>query len=245
VFTATRGVVDGLNRRDVTPALQWCGSNRAALKRRHSHLEFHCRVQAFIELLRRRLIGDAIAYAQRFLSASDYAESPLLLATMQEAMTCLAYVQFLPPDADVTAAATDAAAAASVSATSCVSAPTTPAKAAGKSKQSGAAASAGTGAVSSSKRGAKKQKLTKGSSSSSSSSSSGSGSGGGSSSSSSSSGGGGGGGGDGWRAAGWARYARFFVKGQWRVIAEQFEKDFIHLNGLQRHVSIAFDAAAL
>lgn len=50
-----------------TQALQWCIENRTTLKKHKSTLEFHLRLQEFIELARKGRFQEAIQYSQKYL----------------------------------------------------------------------------------------------------------------------------------------------------------------------------------
>jgi macrophage erythroblast attacher len=87
IFTAARGVTEGLQRHDCTAALAWCDANRSRLRKAKSQLEFRLRLQEFVELLRKGHAADAIAYARTHMAqwGSQY------LPELQRAAGALAF----------------------------------------------------------------------------------------------------------------------------------------------------------
>ncbi|KAJ5984536.1 hypothetical protein N7481_006635 [Penicillium waksmanii] len=70
VFTQCQRIVECLRQGETKEALQWCGENKAALKKSQHNLEFELRLQQYIELVRSRDQTkkiEAIAHAKRYL----------------------------------------------------------------------------------------------------------------------------------------------------------------------------------
>ncbi|KAJ5595793.1 hypothetical protein N7450_002251 [Penicillium hetheringtonii] len=70
VFTQCQRVVESLRRGETKEALQWCGENKAALKKSQHNLEFELRLQQYIELVRSQdqmKKIEAIAHAKKYL----------------------------------------------------------------------------------------------------------------------------------------------------------------------------------
>ncbi|KAJ5610097.1 hypothetical protein N7510_006816 [Penicillium lagena] len=70
VFTQCQRVVESLRRGETKEALQWCGENKAALKKSQQNLEFELRLQQYIELVRtqdKRKKLEAIMHAKKYL----------------------------------------------------------------------------------------------------------------------------------------------------------------------------------
>lgn len=57
VFDGARAALGALRSRDAGPALEWCGAQRARLRKLKSPLEFKLRLQEFVELLRQVGLG--------------------------------------------------------------------------------------------------------------------------------------------------------------------------------------------
>lgn len=79
IFATCQPVIEALRRHDCAPALQWCETHRARLKKAKSKLEFSLRVQEYVELVRAGNAADAIAYARAHLApwASTYLQDML------------------------------------------------------------------------------------------------------------------------------------------------------------------------
>ncbi|OQE32227.1 hypothetical protein PENSTE_c001G01674 [Penicillium steckii] len=70
VFMQCQRVVESLRRGETKEALQWCGENKAALKKSQHNLEFELRLQQYIELVRSQDQTkkiEAIAHAKKYL----------------------------------------------------------------------------------------------------------------------------------------------------------------------------------
>ncbi|KAJ5169142.1 uncharacterized protein N7482_004736 [Penicillium canariense] len=70
VFTQCQRVVESLQRGETKEALQWCGENKAALKKSQHNLEFELRLQQYIEMVRTQDQSkkiDAINHARKYL----------------------------------------------------------------------------------------------------------------------------------------------------------------------------------
>ncbi|OQE18500.1 hypothetical protein PENFLA_c021G00809 [Penicillium flavigenum] len=70
VFTQCQRVVDSLRRGETKEALQWCGENKAALKKSQHNLEFELRLQQYIEMVRTQDKSkkiEAIIHAKKYL----------------------------------------------------------------------------------------------------------------------------------------------------------------------------------
>ncbi|KAJ5728015.1 hypothetical protein N7493_004345 [Penicillium malachiteum] len=70
VFTQCQRIVKSLRQGDTKDALQWCGENKAALKKSQHNLEFELRLQQYIEMVRspdqsKKL--EAILHARKYL----------------------------------------------------------------------------------------------------------------------------------------------------------------------------------
>ncbi|KAJ5661598.1 uncharacterized protein N7477_009214 [Penicillium maclennaniae] len=71
VFTQCQRVVESLRRGETKEALQWCGENKAALKKSQHNLEFELRLQQYIEMVRTKDIHkkvEAITHARKYLT---------------------------------------------------------------------------------------------------------------------------------------------------------------------------------
>ncbi|KAJ5216508.1 uncharacterized protein N7498_002915 [Penicillium cinerascens] len=71
VFTQCQRVVESLRRGETKEALQWCGENKAALKKSQHNLEFELRLQQYIEMVRTKDLSkkvEAISHARKYLS---------------------------------------------------------------------------------------------------------------------------------------------------------------------------------
>ncbi|OGE49140.1 hypothetical protein PENARI_c023G11674 [Penicillium arizonense] len=79
VFTQCQRIVKSLRRGETKEALQWCGENKAALKKSQHNLEFELRLQQFIEMVRtqdKTKKIEAIAHAKRYLILNHQAQNP-------------------------------------------------------------------------------------------------------------------------------------------------------------------------
>eukprot|EP00887_Chlorella_sp_A99_P005679 scaffold1.g5679.t1 len=68
IYEGAQAVVEALRRRDARPALAWCDAHRGRLRKARSGLEFHLRMQEFVELVRGGRMLEAIAYARAHLA---------------------------------------------------------------------------------------------------------------------------------------------------------------------------------
>jgi len=55
---------------DCSPAIKWCQANKTKLKKSKSNLEFQLRLQAFVELVRKEAVQEAVQYARKHLGPS-------------------------------------------------------------------------------------------------------------------------------------------------------------------------------
>ncbi|KAJ5443597.1 uncharacterized protein N7458_007469 [Penicillium daleae] len=78
VFTQCQRVVESLHRGETKEALQWCGENKAALKKSQHNLEFELRLQQYIEMVRTQDPSkkiDAINHARKYLVSNQDPDS--------------------------------------------------------------------------------------------------------------------------------------------------------------------------
>ncbi|CEL04318.1 Putative Protein fyv10 [Aspergillus calidoustus] len=71
VFIQCQRIAERLRRGETRDALQWCGENKAALKKSQYNLEFELRLQQYIEMIRtgdKAKFIDAMAHAKKYLS---------------------------------------------------------------------------------------------------------------------------------------------------------------------------------
>ncbi|KAL2859755.1 protein fyv10 [Aspergillus pseudodeflectus] len=71
VFIQCQRIAERLRRGETKDALQWCGENKAALKKSQYNLEFELRLQQYIEMIRtgdKAKFIDAMAHAKKYLS---------------------------------------------------------------------------------------------------------------------------------------------------------------------------------
>ncbi|PYI22138.1 protein fyv10 [Aspergillus japonicus CBS 114.51] len=71
VFVQCQRIADSLRHGETKDALQWCGENKAALKKSQYNLEFELRLQQYIELIRsgdRKKYVDAMMHAKKYLA---------------------------------------------------------------------------------------------------------------------------------------------------------------------------------
>ncbi|RAK72470.1 FYV10 family protein [Aspergillus fijiensis CBS 313.89] len=69
VFVQCQRIADSLRQGETKDALQWCGENKAALKKSQYNLEFELRLQQYIELIRS---GDRKRYVEAMMHAKKY-----------------------------------------------------------------------------------------------------------------------------------------------------------------------------
>lgn len=68
LFVSAKRVLRALQQRDCSLAFIWCTANKSQLAKINSSLELHLRVQEYVDLLKTNLVGQAIEYAQLYLS---------------------------------------------------------------------------------------------------------------------------------------------------------------------------------
>ncbi|RAL08375.1 FYV10 family protein [Aspergillus homomorphus CBS 101889] len=71
VFVQCQRIAESLRRGETKDALQWCGENKAALKKSQYNLEFELRLQQYIELIRsgdKKKFVDAMMHAKKYLA---------------------------------------------------------------------------------------------------------------------------------------------------------------------------------
>ncbi|KAL3445182.1 protein fyv10 [Aspergillus insuetus] len=93
VFIQCQRIAESLRRGETKDALQWCGENKAALKKSQYNLEFELRLQQYIEMIRtgdRAKFIDAMTHAKKYLSPYIETQS----AEIHRAAGLLAF----PPD---------------------------------------------------------------------------------------------------------------------------------------------------
>ncbi|KAL2787621.1 protein fyv10 [Aspergillus keveii] len=93
VFIQCQRIAESLRRGETKDALQWCGENRAALKKSQYNLEFELRLQQYIEMIRtgdKAKFIDAMTHAKKYLSPYIETQS----AEIHRAAGLLAF----PPD---------------------------------------------------------------------------------------------------------------------------------------------------
>lgn len=69
IFEEAHAVAAALDRRDCGPALEWCATHAAKLKKSRSQVVFKLRLQEFVELVRKRDASAAIKYARVHLAS--------------------------------------------------------------------------------------------------------------------------------------------------------------------------------
>ncbi|OJJ48786.1 hypothetical protein ASPZODRAFT_60243 [Penicilliopsis zonata CBS 506.65] len=69
VFVQCQGIAENLHRGETKDALQWCGENKAALKKSQYNLEFELRLQQYIEMVR---VGDKCKLIDARMHAKKY-----------------------------------------------------------------------------------------------------------------------------------------------------------------------------
>jgi macrophage erythroblast attacher len=89
IFAASRTIVAALREHNCAPALRWCADNKRRLARFESPLEFHLRLQEFVELARKGDTSSAIRYVRSHLSAA--AADCNRLPDVQRVMALLAF----------------------------------------------------------------------------------------------------------------------------------------------------------
>eukprot|EP00698_Gefionella_okellyi_P011609 TRINITY_DN3067_c0_g2_i1.p2 TRINITY_DN3067_c0_g2~~TRINITY_DN3067_c0_g2_i1.p2 ORF type:complete len:374 (-),score=73.71 TRINITY_DN3067_c0_g2_i1:1749-2870(-) len=67
IFQSSAKIVDALRAHDCTPALAWCNDHKSRLKALSSSLEFHLRIQEFVELRRLNKVRECVEYARKNL----------------------------------------------------------------------------------------------------------------------------------------------------------------------------------
>jgi len=75
VFVQCQWIADSLRRGETKVALQWCGENKAALKKSQHNLEFELRLQQYIEMIRSRQLVEARQHAEKYLSPHSETQS--------------------------------------------------------------------------------------------------------------------------------------------------------------------------
>ncbi|XP_065198258.1 E3 ubiquitin-protein transferase MAEA-like [Sycon ciliatum] len=68
IFMEARRIEESLLDRNMMPCLVWCAENKTKLKRIKSNLEFECRQQGFVELIRKECYDAALKYASKHFS---------------------------------------------------------------------------------------------------------------------------------------------------------------------------------
>lgn len=93
VFTQCQRIANSLRNGETKDALQWCGENKAALKKSQNNLEFELRLQQYIEMIRtgdKKKVMEALNHAKKYLT--PYLETQA--AEIHRAAGLLAF----PPD---------------------------------------------------------------------------------------------------------------------------------------------------
>jgi len=68
LFLIARDVENSLKNKSLTLCLQWCHNNKSKLKKLSSTLALNLRIQEFVELIKKGLRRDAVAYARNHFS---------------------------------------------------------------------------------------------------------------------------------------------------------------------------------
>lgn len=71
VFMQCQRIADSLRRGETKEALQWCGENKAGLKKSQYNLEFELRLQQYIEMIRtgdKKKLLEAMVHAKKYLT---------------------------------------------------------------------------------------------------------------------------------------------------------------------------------
>lgn len=68
IFEPARSIIEGLENRRCTEAIEWCAANSGRLTKLRSALPFQLRRQEFVELVRQGKRADAIVYARQHLA---------------------------------------------------------------------------------------------------------------------------------------------------------------------------------
>jgi macrophage erythroblast attacher len=89
IFASSRTIIAALRAQNCTPALRWCSENKRRLSRFDSSLEFHLRLQEFVELARSGDKTGAIRYVRTHLSTAATDCDKLL--DVQRSMALLAF----------------------------------------------------------------------------------------------------------------------------------------------------------
>lgn len=71
VFMQSRKVIDGLEAKDCTEALNWCSEHKSKLRKLKITFEFELHIQEFIELVRREERHKAIEYARKYFKREE------------------------------------------------------------------------------------------------------------------------------------------------------------------------------
>ncbi|KAJ5081382.1 hypothetical protein NUU61_009646 [Penicillium alfredii] len=82
VFTQCQRIVESLRRGETKEALQWCGENKAALKKSRNNLEFELRLQQYIEMVRTQDKSkklEAIIHAKKYLIPNQESQKTEIL----------------------------------------------------------------------------------------------------------------------------------------------------------------------
>ncbi|KAL1957106.1 hypothetical protein VTO42DRAFT_6364 [Malbranchea cinnamomea] len=79
VFAQCQRIADSLRKGETKEALQWCGENKAALKKIQNPLEFELRLQQYIEMLRGGAKSEARQHAKKYLAPHNDTQSALIL----------------------------------------------------------------------------------------------------------------------------------------------------------------------
>ncbi|PGG98070.1 protein fyv10 [Polytolypa hystricis UAMH7299] len=75
VFVQCQRIADSLLRGETKEALQWCGENKAALKKLQNNLEFELRLQQYIEMVRAGEKAEARQHAKKYLAQHNETQS--------------------------------------------------------------------------------------------------------------------------------------------------------------------------
>ncbi|XP_053619726.1 E3 ubiquitin-protein transferase MAEA [Plodia interpunctella] len=93
IYSAAAEVEAELLQRRTARCLQWCADNKSKLRKLNSSMEFKCRIQEFIELVREDKRLEAVRYAKKHFST--YEEGQL-----QDIQHCMGMLAF-PKDTEV------------------------------------------------------------------------------------------------------------------------------------------------
>eukprot|EP00834_Sanchytrium_tribonematis_P006155 NODE_428_length_7645_cov_0.433740.p4 type:complete len:336 gc:universal NODE_428_length_7645_cov_0.433740:3879-4886(+) len=100
LFKELQLITQKLENQNCDLLLKWCSDNRSLLKKSKSTLEFKCRQQEYVHLIKKKQIMQAIDYAREHFSsfASDHQQDIYLLMgllTTQLKTNCLVYKNLL------------------------------------------------------------------------------------------------------------------------------------------------------